>query len=84
VYVKPLQNTNVLYCIRDLARKYGEQLEKQYSNPGGVASSAINSNQRLSGGGSIFLYEFIANLFYFGFKKQLINALKELKDMCNG
>jgi hypothetical protein len=85
VYVKPLQNTNVLYCIRDLARKYGEQLEKRYSmGPSGVASNAINMNQRLSGGGSIQLYEFIANLFYFGFKKQLINALKELKDMCNG
>ena len=30
------------------------------------------------------MYEFIANLFYFGFKKQLIDALKELTRICGG
>ena len=30
------------------------------------------------------MYEFIANLFYFGFKKQLIDALKELTKICGG
>ena len=33
IYVKPLQNTDVLYCIRDLAEKYGDEFERRYSGP---------------------------------------------------
>ena len=30
------------------------------------------------------MYEFIASLFYFGFKRQLIDCLKELTRICRG
>ena len=30
------------------------------------------------------MYSFITNLFYFGFNKPLIDALKELTFICNG
>lgn len=30
------------------------------------------------------MYDYIASLFYFGFKKPLIEALRELQKICNG
>jgi hypothetical protein len=36
------------------------------------------------GGGSSHMYDYIANLFYFGFKRPLIEALKELTKICGG
>jgi len=30
------------------------------------------------------MYEFIANLFFFGFKKQLVDAMKEMTKICSG
>ena len=30
------------------------------------------------------MYDYIASLFYFGFKKPLIEALKELSKICDG
>jgi len=35
-------------------------------------------------GGSQQMYDFISNLFYFGFKRPLIEALKELTKICDG
>ena len=35
-------------------------------------------SQIVPGVGSSYMYEYIANLFYFGFKRPLIEALKEL------
>jgi len=32
-YNKSLQNVDVLVCIRDLARRFGEDIEKRYSGP---------------------------------------------------
>jgi hypothetical protein len=31
-----------------------------------------------------YMYEFITNLFYFGFKRPLIEALNKLTKICNG
>ena len=31
VYYKPLKNTDVLLCIRDLAKTYGSEFERRYS-----------------------------------------------------
>jgi hypothetical protein len=72
----------VLLCIRDLANKYGLEFERRYSgqaysNPGaqmmGQGSMALSAGP---GGGSSLMYDYIANLFYFGFRKPLIEALK--------
>lgn len=81
IYVKPLQNTDVLICIRDLARRYGPEIEKRYSDPDSDQNLMI---QRVPGCGQQLMYQFIANLFFFGFKKQLIDCLKELNKICSG
>ena len=97
-YVKPIQNTDVLYCIRDLARHYGHVFERRYSQgqpgltAGGASSGQSGKDMKAAGGGtkdsnmseivpgvgSSHMYEYIASLFYFGFKRPLIEALKEL------
>ena len=33
-YIKSLQNTDVLVCIRDLARRFGTEIENRYAGPG--------------------------------------------------
>ena len=81
MYIKSLQNTDVLLCIKDLAKNYGREIEERY---GGAHSKELQVMRRLPGGGHRQMYEFICNLFYFGFKKQLIDCLKELTKICNG
>lgn len=83
LYIKSLTNTDVLVCIKDLAKNFGREIEQRYS---GKKENYHNQfmEQRLPGGGHREMYEFIANLFYFGFKKQLIDCLKELTKICNG
>lgn len=93
IYNKPLKNTDVLLCIRDLAKNYGSEFEKRYST--GKLTLSQTAKKELEqaseqvevtgpGGGSIFMYDYIASLFYFGFKEPLIEALKELSKICGG
>ena len=92
-YCRPISNTDVLLCIKDLAKNYGNEIEQRFSkgsssssnNAGGaIPSSSGSNNQVIPGLGSIHMYHFIARLFYFGFKKPLIEALRELTHICNG
>lgn len=92
VYCRPLQNTDVLICIKDLAKNYGDDIEKYFSRPSPESKKndkILEYNQNLSrnvkvigGLGSFYMYRFITNLFYFGFNKPLIDALKELTQIC--
>ena len=76
----------MLLCIRDLARRYGHEFERRYSGSShyGAGQMGHHGGQVEPGGGSSQMYEYIANLFYFGFKKPLIEALKELTRICGG
>lgn len=77
-----------MICIKDLAKGYGKELETRFSKapPGYVESNKYPEIPRIAnapiipGLGSIHMYKFIGSLFYFGFKKPLIDCLKEL---CN-
>lgn len=33
IYCKPIQNTDVLICIKDLAKTYGKEIESYFSKP---------------------------------------------------
>lgn len=85
-YCRPLPVTGVLLCIRDLTKFYGKELIKKFSIPpkGFKDESKVpdipTGSQVIQGLGSIHVYNKIASLFYFGFKKPLIDCLKEL---CN-
>jgi hypothetical protein len=95
-YCRPLPNSDVLLCIRDLAKNYGRELEARFSKPpGGHDDTTRRPNtspppgsapgQRATPGlGSIHMYTFIGSLFYFGFKKPLIDCLKELSTIQGG
>jgi hypothetical protein len=87
-YCRPLPVTGVLLCIKDLCKNYGDELIKKFSippkgykddNKDNVPDIPMGS-QVIQGLGSIHVYNKIASLFYFGFKKPLIDCLKEL---CN-
>jgi hypothetical protein len=64
-----------------MTRNFGKEIEARYAGPTNAGTQMM---QRLPGGGHRQMYEFIANLFYFGFKRQLIDCLKELTKICNG
>jgi hypothetical protein len=93
IYYKPLKRTDVLSCIRDLAKNYGCEIEGRYCS-GKLTTSMIAQQELVNideqievdgpGGGNLFMYDYIASLFYFGFKKPLIEALKELTKICGG
>jgi len=91
IYYKPVKTTDVLLCIRDLAKNYGHIFESRYSLKQLSVNGFVQAQQQSLApppqgqcGGSLLMYDFICSLFYFGFKKPLIEALKELTKISNG
>lgn len=86
-YSRPISNTDVLICIKDLAKNYGDEIEERFSKSKDSRAQIPMNNKGgpvIPGLGSIHMYHFIANLFYFGFKRPLIDCLRELTHICNG
>ena len=92
-YSKPLTNTDVLLCIKDLAKNYGKEIEERFSKapPGYVEKASkipevpmVANAPVIPGLGSVHMYNFIGSLFFFGFKKPLIECLKELSNIQGG
>lgn len=86
----------MLLCIKDLAKHYGKEIEERFSKPPPAASRdkkpvaqavdlPLPANAPIIPGlGSNHMYSFITRLFYFGFKRPLIEALKELCSIQGG